>query len=175
MMNYIRPLIGTVASMGFVASSLVHAAALFGVNVKAQLPGVWLLHFGIFAVFIPFVLFASRDFGARPPSLSQISAGLPRWVVVLGIVIFVYATINFALFIAGTDGGSPAIRDGKYLLLDHGRVIREISAAEYSSFKVNEARGFSGHWMAFYFVPAAYFLGWKSNNSFKPKPLRGSA
>jgi hypothetical protein len=71
------------------------------------------------------------------------------------------------VFISGTEGGSPTIQDGKYLLLDHGKLIREITAGEYAAFRANQVRGFSGHWLIFYFVPAAYFLGWKSNNSFR--------
>ncbi|MGO4703257.1 hypothetical protein [Dyella sp. 2RAB6] len=42
--------------------------------------------------------------------------------------------------------------------MNHGQLIREISATEYAGFKAEEVRGFSGHWMVFYFVPAAYFL-----------------
>ena len=168
-MRNLRAFLGTAAAVGFLASFLVHIAALFGVDVAARLPGVWLLHFGVFAVFVPFVLFARRDFGAQP-SLLQISAALPRWVVILGGAIFAYAIVNFIIFIAGTQGGSPTVQDGKYLLLNHGKLIREITAGEYAAFKANEVRGFSGHWLVFYFAPAAYFLGWKA-----PKPFRGSA
>jgi len=168
-MRNLRAFLGTAAAVGFLASLLVHIAALFGVDVAARLPGVWLLHLGVFAVFVPFVLFARRDFGAQP-SLLRISAALPRWVVVLGGAIFAYAIVNFIIFIAGTQGGSPTVQDGKYLLLNHGKLIREITAGEYAAFKANEVRGFSGHWLVFYFAPAAYFLGWKA-----PKPLRGAA
>jgi hypothetical protein len=141
-------------------------SALFGMNIQARPPGVRLLDFGIFAVFVPFVLICRHDFGSRP-SWQQISAGLPRWVVVRGALVCAYSLINFMLFAVGTGGGSPAIRDGKYLLLDHGKVIREISASEYSAFKLNEVRGSTGHLIVFYFVPAAYLLGWKSNHSCK--------
>jgi hypothetical protein len=67
----------------------------------------------------------------------------------------------------GAEGGSPTIRDGQYLLLEHGKLIRELTASEYRALQTNEVRGFSGHWLVFFFVPAAYFLGNKSNKSFE--------
>ena len=174
MVRYLRLLFGAAAAIGFVASLLVHIAALLGVDVAAHFSGVWLLHIGIFAVFIPFVLFSRQNLGSQS-SLLQIATTFPRVVTILGATIFAYAIVNFMLFMAATEAGNPTIQDGKYLLLNHGKLIREISLGEYSAFKANEVRGFSGHWLLFYYVPAAYFLGWKSNNSFKPTPLRGAA
>lgn len=57
-----------------------------------------------------------------------------------------------------TEGGTPSIVDGKFLLTNDGAVMRELTAAEYASFESNEVRGFSGHWLVFYFVTLAYFL-----------------
>lgn len=49
-----------------------------------------------------------------------------------------------------SEGGGPHIVDGKYVLQNHGNIIREITMEEYDAFQANELRGFSGHWMAFY-------------------------
>jgi len=51
----------------------------------------------------------------------------------------------------------PDVRDGKYVLHNHGQVIRELSENEYEWQKAYILRGFSGHWMAFYLVPAIVF------------------
>ncbi len=72
--------------------------------------------------------------------------------------LFLYTTINFILFIHATQGGSPSIHDGKFILQQHGHLIRELTADEYTAFKANEVRGLSGHWLFFYFVPFAYFM-----------------
>jgi hypothetical protein len=157
MNRLLRLILGVTALVGFLLSMAVHFTALSGVDVASHVRGVWLLHGGIFLVFVPFVFYARYDLGTQP-SLGQVSAVLPRWVGVVGLVIFVYAIANFLIFIAGTEGGSPAIQDGKYLLLNHGSLIRELTAAEYSAFQANVVRGFSGHWLVFFFVPAAYFL-----------------
>lgn len=175
-MRYFCFLFGTAAAIGFVASLLVHVAALQGVDVAAHFSGVWLLHLGIFAVFIPLVLLYRRDLGSRT-SLLRIATTLPRLVTILGAAIFAYAIVNFMLFMAATEGGNPTIHDGKYLLLNHGKLIREISSEEYSAFKANEVRGFSGHWLVFYYVAAACFLGRKPDNSpmESPRKHRSSA
>ena len=150
-------LLGLIAFLGFCLSFVVHVSALLGVDVSAKAPYVWLLHVGIFVVFIPLVISSRKAFGANP-SFSAIRAAFPAWVVALGIVIFAYAALNFLLFILATDGGSPSIKDGKFILQSHGQFIRELSSAEYATCKANEVRGFSGHWLAFYFVPFVYFI-----------------
>ena len=66
------------------------------------------------------------------------------------------------LFMFATGGGSPSIQDGKFVLQSHGRLIRALTEPEYTAFKANEIRGFSGHWMVFYFVPFAYFLFYRA-------------
>lgn len=161
-----RLVLGITALIGFILALMVHVSALLGVDMAARFHGVWLLQAVIFFVFIPFVFITRRDFGTQP-SLMQISAALPRWVVAMGLIILVYAIVNFLIFMVGTEGGSPTIRDGQYLLLEHGKLIRELTASEYRALQTNEVRGFSGHWLVFFFVPAAYFLGNKSNKSFE--------
>ena len=144
------------ALAGFSVSLAVHVSALFGVDVSAKIPFIWLLHVGIFVVFIPFVL-SSRKVLGESPTFAEIRTAFPAWVLVLGGVIFAYAVINFLLFAFATEGGGPSIRDGKFILQSHGRLIREISPTEYAAFKANQVRGFSGHWLVFYYVPFAFF------------------
>jgi hypothetical protein len=156
--------IAFIALSGFVLSVVVHIVALLGRDVSAQVPLVWSLHLGIFVVFIPFVLSSRKVLGPKP-SLAELREIFPGWVVALGGVIFAYAILNFLLFMLATQGGSPSIHDGNYVLEDHGRLIRTLSASEYASFKANEIRGFSGHWLVFYFVPFAYFMFRKESNS----------
>jgi hypothetical protein len=166
-MKVLRYALGSLALVGFLASLIVHFQALMGIDVASSVPSVWFLHGGIFVVFLPFVLLSRKDFTGNK-SLFAMAKGLPRWVAALGGVIFVYAIINFAVFMVNTDGGSPVAENGRYLLMEHGKLIREITATEFAAFKANEVRGFSGHWLVFYFVPAAYFLFWKPSSIQSP-------
>jgi hypothetical protein len=147
---------GLAALVGFIISLIVHISALLNIDVLMISPYVWLLHLGIFVVFVPFVFSSRKTLGTKP-KLAEIRAVFPAWVVVIGICILAYVVLNFALFMMATKGGSPSVQDGKYLLLNHGKLIRELTFAEYTAFRTNEIRGFSGHWLVFYFVPFAYF------------------
>lgn len=155
-----RHILGTVALVGFVISFVVHLTALMGLNLAARVPDIWLLHIGIFIVFMPFVLLSRKELG-RDRALWHFRKGVPNWVAVVGTILFIYAITNFFIFMSHTEGGNPAMQDGRYVLLNHGKLIRELTVSEFTAFKVNELRGVSGHWLLFYFVSAAYFLFWK--------------
>jgi hypothetical protein len=148
--------LGFAALTGLVLAAVAHVCALAGVDVAEHVPFVWLLHIGIFFVFGPFV-FSSRKILGKHPSLADMRALVPGRVYAAGLAIFIYAIVNFALFALATQGGNPAIEAGKYVLQNHGRLIRELSASEYHALRANELRGFSGHWIFFYFVSFAYF------------------
>lgn len=163
-------ILGYASLIGFVTALVVHIAALTGIDVADRFPAVWGLHVGVFVVFIPF-LFSSRKTLGPKPKFAQIRAAFPMWTVGLGICIFAYALVNFALFMLKTEGGNPSIEDGKFVLMNHGTLVRELSAAEYSSFKANVVRGFSGHWLVFYFVPFAYFMFHRESRAFEPRTL----
>jgi hypothetical protein len=146
------------ALLGLVASLAVHLAALLGIDLATRFPAVWLLHLGIFVVFIPFVFQARRVLGPRP-SRGAIWALYPRWALLLGVFLAGYVMLNFLLFLHAAEGGGPAIRDGRYVLQAHGQVLRPLTAAEYHAQQANILRGFSGHWLIFYYVPLVWFMG----------------
>ena len=145
------------ALLGLVSSLAVHLAALLGIDLATRFPAVWLLHLSIFVVFIPFVFQARRVLGPRP-SRAAIRALCPGWALLLGVFLAGYVALNFALFIHKNEGGSPLIRDGQFVLQAHGRFIRTLTAEEYQAQQVNILRGFSGHWLIFYYVPLVYFM-----------------
>ncbi len=124
---------------GFVASLVVHVATLAGVVVSEA---AFVLHLGVFVTFFPVVLglvglakrngVDPRDRGAQLALQLGVLRALPVWQKVAVGLIFVYAFVNFFLtFGNGLDPGTPPLR------------------------------GFSGHWLAFYFfsaVLASYLL-----------------
>jgi hypothetical protein len=151
-----RIVVAMSALAGLVLSALVHVAALAGNDVQVRFPQVWMLHLGIFAVFIPLVIAARQRFGASP-SRADIESTMPRPIVWLGKALMAYAFINFALFMYLMREGGPRQDGGKFVVSNHGRVVREITPAEYSALRAGELRGFSGHWLVFYFLPFGYF------------------
>ncbi len=146
------------ALLGFVVSVLVHGCAVVGVDVASAVPAVFVLHILMFVVFIPFVLAFNKRFGRRA-RVSDLTSLLPQWVAVTIFVLFAYVLLNFFLFMVATEGGSPVLKEsGEYVLQARGKLLRVLTAQEYHAFKANEVRGFSGHWLLFYFVPFAYFF-----------------
>jgi hypothetical protein len=145
----------SIAAMGLALSLAVHTASLFGVDVMSLVPFVWALHVGVFIVFAPAVLLARKRFGARPV-LAELRQAFPGWVKVLAGVFFAYAVINFYVSFSSM-AGTPAVKVGQYVLENHGRIVRALSSAEYTSLRARVIRGFSGHWMVFYFFGFAYF------------------
>ena len=128
----LRPLMWF-AVAGFCASVVVHVLALVGVNSPLG-SATWLLHIGIFVVWLPTVLVAQRlSKNVKQADLwKAVLRGCPRWVRTGVSVIVGYAIINFVLFLNQTT-----------------------AYAKNKTPDVVEYRGFSGHWMAFYFIGAA--------------------
>jgi hypothetical protein len=155
------------AITGWSLGLLVHLLSIAGINVSDNFPFVWLLHIGIFVVWIPaiFELRKNPELKEREQSglLKQmkpfgywkiIFKDKPVWLSVLAIAGLVYAFFNF-MFFTFQQTGSTDFQNGQYILHNHGQLIRTISIAEYNQFKADITRGFSGHWMAFYGFAAA--------------------
>jgi hypothetical protein len=119
------------AALGFLLSVAAHVASIAGVPLPRG-QSIWLLHTGIFVVWIPTVLISSKVMrGERRGDFWKIVlSGCPAWARVLGYALFGYVLLNFFYFVA-TSGGR-----GHYAGDPPPSVIR----------------GFSGHWMLFYGV-----------------------
>ena len=96
------------------------------------------LHIGIFIVWIPLVFLANRTMPkkAGKGNLDHLLAELPKWATVGVMVLFVYALLNFVHFMVMTSR-FPKNQVPFSLVL----------------------RGFSGHWMMFYGIAVAGFIG----------------
>jgi len=112
---------------------------------------------------------ARNTFGKRL-SPQEWRSVLPTWATWGKQILGAYALVNFAVFMFGAYQGSPAIRDGHYVLQQHGHIVRTLSLPEYEAAQLAVMRGFSGHWLLFYFTPAVYFL-FRKNRS-RPNPGR---
>ncbi|WP_433867480.1 hypothetical protein [Ralstonia wenshanensis] len=104
MTGTIKYALGVVALSGFLLSLLAHVMALMGIDLSASVPAIWDLHFGIFVVFIPFVLFARKGVAART-SMLGIAADMPRWVVMLESIAMTGSVANSHLY--GYDAPRP--------------------------------------------------------------------
>lgn len=147
---------GYSALAGFALALLVHLASISGIDVHSEIPIVWALHVGVFIVFVPMVfqLITSNSAVDR----FMLLRGMPVWSIVVIAILIIYAFLNFFLAFSGAAEGFPAVQNGAFVLEQKGRLVRIISEAEYHSRQASVLRGFSGHWLIFYFVPFAHFV-----------------
>jgi len=155
------------AVTGWTLGLTVHLLSLADFDITDTVPYVWILHIGIFIVWLPTVFYLKKNEELKAYQQSGmlnrmnpfgffkiISRQTPTWLIIIAIGGFFYAIINFMLFM-NSEPGVPDIKDGQYILQDHGRLIKILTEQEYHHYKANEMRGFSGHWLAFYGLAAA--------------------
>lgn len=136
--TWMKPLLWPLIALslvGLVLSLWVHLGALAGRKVAPE-SFFFMLHIGIFVVWLPAVLVAQRRIGSmqRRDMWKVLLARTPEWVRYMVYGFGTYAIVNFLIFIAhappnGSNGDPPAV----------------------------VWRGFSGHWMAFYAAAFAIF------------------
>ena len=147
------------AAVLLIVSLVVHASTFLGIDPLAEWPGVMFIHIAIFPPFIAALYYAQRIGGKKQGHQDRVFQSAPLWLRTLTVVCFVYALVNFAVFVVLVEGGGPHERDGKYFLTSHGTVLRELSEAEYHQQRAYVVRGFSGHWMLFSCGALTFLVG----------------
>lgn len=124
MKTLLKPLIA-LAAIGLFASAVVHVCALLGIQNPFG-PYAWALHVGIFVIWLPAVIVSNRatqDVSFKRKDFWTIAlSGCPPWMSKMVKGLFVYALLNFGLFMVRTIG------------LKHHAIERSV-----------ELQGFSGH------------------------------
>lgn len=154
-MRYLVKPVLALSALGLFLSLIAHVSALAGIDLQLG-NAVFVLHGGIFVVWFPAVLLAMRlgrgkttAWGFGFSSWKQVLAGCPPWMTYLLLGLFAYVFLNFFIFMRDvptqpSQGQSPASPE----------VIR----------------GFSGHWLVFYY--AAFAIAY---SAFKKPELLGNA
>ena len=119
------------ATGSLVASVLVHVLTYFGVDITRGWNSVYVLHFGVFVVFLAMIFYLRRN-----PLHRTVRSALeaPRWVWLAIAIAFAYAIYNFNHTLDALRGADAQVK------------------ALYG------LRAFSGHWIVFYLVPSVFFV-----------------
>jgi hypothetical protein len=162
------------AVTGWTLGLLVHVLSVIDIDVDAKAPYVWLLHLGIFVVWIPAIILLKKNAGQKTfqgasvkksfspfGQFKALFTNTPNWLTVIAVTGFFYAFINFMSFMSAQHG-TPAIENGQYMLHNHGQFVRNLTKAEYNHYQANTLRGFSGHWIAFYGLAMAILYPFNS-------------
>ena len=154
------------------SSLLANLSAIADFDVIEKFPFVWFLQIGVFIVVITaiFVLRQTpelQDQQVRSNPLRVLGTlikGTPYWLIAIAVAGFIYAGVNFSLF-ASSQIGSPEIKDGQFILQEHGQFIKTITEQEYHHYQANIIRGFSRHWLAFYGIGLALLYPFKNRQN----------
>ncbi len=165
-----------VAVTGWTLALAVHILTLANFDVEEASPYVWVLHIGIFIVWLPAILQLRKrlglsHFGDGPAKkrvnpgtfLKAISDKAPAWLIVVAAAGFVYSFLNFSDLMTD-QGGMPAVKSGHYYLESHGHWIRDITEQEYHHNKASTVRTFSRIWIVFYGLAAMVLYPFKTKN-----------
>ncbi|MGE3150020.1 MAG: hypothetical protein AB7K04_13225 [Pseudorhodoplanes sp.] len=125
------------AACGLVLSLIVHLASFGGITLGGNTLFMG-LHVGIFPLWIPVMLMANKMTGAsRVPATFKpwkdqrwtiLLSGCPVWMRYMTYGFFIYAIVNFVIFVVTAPTGKSAGGEPSSMIW----------------------HGFSGHWMAFY-------------------------
>ena len=82
---------------------------------------------------------------------------IPGTLFFLGIIAIIYFAINFVSCMFSMEFGGPQIENGKYFLMNHGKIIRPLTESEFHKMKSFELRLFSWGWVIFSYIPTLFF------------------
>jgi hypothetical protein len=139
----------------------VHLSTFVGFDPIDRVPGVMFLHLAVMALaFLSFFLLRARTpRGLKAVEETSMWRASPRWMRRACVCAFVYAIINFGLFMLLSEGGGPQRHGSAFTLESHGKTIRTISEAEFHRQQAYVARGFSGHWIMFTVAFVTFWTG----------------
>jgi hypothetical protein len=159
-MRKVNTILCIVAAIGLILGLIVHMTSVMGIYIEDKVPYIWSLHVAIFVVWLPAVLELRKNPELKHSDVKTqqnpvkifklIFKDTPRPVMLLSILFLAYAMINIWLVMLTGEGATADIIDGKYVLHNHGDIVKELTEKEYYRYEASTLRGFSGHWMAFY-------------------------
>lgn len=148
------------ALVGFAAgitSTIVYLASFFGFTLEGHGRLFVGLHAGAFVLLVPMFLLEYSSMRQRRFFWNGFGAAMPSWAVPTIKVLGGLAIAHFLLFLLLTRATSPKIKDGQYVLDDHGRTAKILTEDEYVRLKGWELRMFAAYWLFFYTVAVLYW------------------
>ena len=149
----LRLLVAAFALLGFVLSVIVHVVSMGGSDVQRTFPQLMILDIASVALFVVFFNVQKRDRRATTARRE-----CPSVLVLSGLALLAYMVFSFvSMFFDPLGLGTPRWRDGHYVLVEKGRILRGLTPGEYESAWALRNKLFSSVSMFLCFAPMAYF------------------
>ena len=153
----LRRIFAAISACGLGAGIAIYVASYAGSTMDGLFRWAIVLHIGVFLLMLSLYL---ADYSAFRSGLffwKGFRQGMPKWVVPAIKLLGTFFVIHFAVFLVQSHAASPEIKDGNYVLNNHGHIVRMLTKSEYLRLKAGELRLFATGWIFFYFVPTAYW------------------
>ena len=156
MIQVVRRSLAIVSGSGLFASIVIYIASYGGATMDAIFRWAIVLHIGIFVLLLPIYAVEYSTVRQRTFFSKGFARGMPRWVVPSTKLLALFFAVHFVLFLAQSHGSAPEIKNGEYVLNDHGKIVKTLTQSEFYKLKGAELRLFATEWMFFYLVPTVY-------------------
>jgi hypothetical protein len=174
MILVIRRILAVLAACGLVASVFAYLGSYVGTTMDSLFRWAIVLHVGIFILLLPMYAIDYAAVKARTFFWKGFSQGMPKWVVPTITLLGVFFGIHFFLFLIQSHAASPQIKNGEYVLDNHGKIAKVLTEREYFRLKGAELRLFATGWMFFYFIPATYWWFPRNRERVSAEPSLGT-
>jgi hypothetical protein len=157
MIPVVRRVLAIVSVCGLIASIVIYVASYRGSTMDDIARVGIALHVGIFALLLPICAGEYSTMKQRTFFWKGFAQRMPKWVIPSIKLLALFFAVHFVLFLTQSHASAPKIKNGQYVLDDHGTIVKALTQSEYFKIKGAELRLFATGWMFFYFVPAAYW------------------
>jgi hypothetical protein len=152
----IRRILAIISACGFATAVVVYIRSFTGTTMNTIFRWAIFLHIGIFLLLLPMYAIEYPSIKSRM-FWKAFSQGLPKRAVRSIQLLMFFFIFHFLFFLVQSHASAPEIKNGEYILDDHGKTVRVLTESEYRSLKGSELRLFATGWMAFYSVPTMYW------------------
>ena len=153
----LKVVLALVAASGLIASLIAYAATFSNQDAGAAFK-IWLfLLLGVAAVLGPMPRRGTSAQGRAWLNLRCLSEMMPRWSLPFACVVLVFAALQTLWALSQNDAGIATEKDGHYTLCNRGRIVRELTEAEYINLRKWDARAFASTAIALYYIPFVYW------------------
>ncbi len=154
-------LFGLSAIMALVVS-VIYLLTIGGISLTDRFPLLDYTYVGVFIVSATAVVvilangYYGLSLGEKFNSFLRNFRNAPKWLLLVLIVhIFVFLLSQHPDIDESIEKGAPEIKEGKYVLVEHNQILRQISQPEYAKLLVTQTRSKAGIALIFSLVAVA--------------------
>jgi hypothetical protein len=147
------------ALTGLLLTLITHLLTFAYINIDLYLP-IWSLSLTFGSIVLIFLAIEWNAPEKKEKAIEEDNKFIPNWLFNIKVILIIYTVFNFLFCLVYlTEGGLHAdVKNGKYVLTNHGWVKREITKEIYYDQLNYEARIMHGHCILFYYMIYVTFL-----------------